>query len=398
VSRRAWLVAALAATALVDGAGHSAPADEPSFAAWRNRPREPFRDGTRSFEAVKKLLESTYVDPPSADELWRGAAEGMLARAGGRPWDQLLSPREFAEMRGQMKGEVVGVGVEIKFDPDSGLIQVKHVFPGSGAAAAGLAAGDVIVKVNGHGFQGQQYQDVVAALRGAAGSNVQVAVLRDDRVTVRSIRRAVVPFDQVSTLVLPAGVAVVAIRSFNERTPQELKAALGGLPSVRGIVLDLRHNPGGLLERMVDCAGMLLPAGTPVATLLERGGGQRRLVPTGGAMPVRRVVVLIDDATASGAEVLAGALREGLHARLVGKRTQGKWNVQQLHTLDNGWVVKLTIALIHTPAGVAPDGSGLAPDVPVEMAAAEVDKAQRLRDPALRLAADPQLATAVSLL
>jgi carboxyl-terminal processing protease len=392
------IVVVVATVTLGGGKGRSEPADEGAFAGWRNRPREPFRDGTRSFEAVRKLLESSYVDQVAADELWRGAAEGMLARAGGRPWDQLLSPAEFAEMRGEMKGEVVGVGVEIKFDPDSGLIQVKHVFPGTGAAQAGLAAGDTIVKVNGRGFQGQQYRDVVAALRGAAGSTVQVTVLRDDRVMGKSIRRAAVTFDQVSTLVLPAGVAVVAIRSFNERTPQDLKAALAGVGSVRGIVLDLRHNQGGLLDRMVDCAGMLLPSGTAVATLIERGGGHRQLVPSGGAMPVRPVVVLVDDATASGAEVLAGALREGLHARLVGKRTMGKWNVQKLHTLDNGWVVKLTIALIHTPSGVAPDGKGLSPDVPVEMAAADVDRAQRLTDPAQRLQADPQLATAVSLL
>jgi carboxyl-terminal processing protease len=216
-------------------------------------------------------------------------------------------------------------------------------------------------------------------------------------VAVVPIRRGVVPFDRVSALALPRGMALVSIRLFNERTPAELKAALARVGNARGLVIDLRHNPGGMLDRMVDCAGLFLPGGTPVASLVERGGSEKRLTASGGA-PVRPVVVLVNETTASSAEVLAGALREGLHARLVGKRTQGKWNVQRLNELDNGWVVKLTIALIRTPGGESPDGKGLAPDVQVEMPATEIDKAQRISDPAQRLQADPQLATAVNLL
>jgi carboxyl-terminal processing protease len=398
VTRRRALEALVGLGALII-LWRSAPAEDqtPSFAAWRNRPHEPFGDGTRAFEKVKRLIESSYVDKVAADDLWRGAAEGMLARAGGRPWDQLMSPAEFAELHSEMKGEVVGVGVEIKLDADSGLIQVRRVIPGSGAAQAGLTAGDQILKIDGRSFQGKQYDDVVAALRGTVGSIVQVTALHGEQVAVVSIRRGVVPFDRVSALALPRGVALVAIRLFNERTPAELKAALARVGNARGLVIALRNNPGGMLDRMVDCAGLLMPAGTAVATLVERGGSEKRLTAPGGA-PARPVVVLVNETTASSAEVLAGALREGLHARLVGKRTQGKWNVQRLNELDNGWVVKLTIALIRTPSGESPDGKGLSPDVQVEMSAAEVDKAQRISDPAQRLPVDAQLSTAVSLL
>jgi carboxyl-terminal processing protease len=377
----------------------SARADDAAPPAWHPpASREPFHDGYKAFERVRRLLESSYVDKVSDDELWRGAAEGMLARAGGRAWDQLLSPSDLAELKGQMKGEVVGVGVEIKFDTETGIIQVKQVIPGSGAAQAGLAGGDAILRVDGRSFQGREYRDVLNALRGSAGTTAELSVLRGDRVVIKRIKRAPIAFDRVSSLSLPGGVGLVAIRSFGERTPGELKAALATVAGARAVVLDLRHNPGGLLDRMVDCAGLLLPPGAAVATLVERGGGEKRLTAPAGVAHARPLAVLVDDMTASSAEVLAGALREGAGARLVGKRTQGKWNVQRLQELENGWVVKLTVALIRTPSGLSPDGKGLLPDVPVEMTAPDVERVQRIAEPRQRLLQDPQLATAVSLL
>jgi carboxyl-terminal processing protease len=362
-------------------------------------PDPPFDHADRAFQEARRLLETTYAEPVAEDQLFRGAVEGMLARAGGRRWDRLLSPAEFAALESDLKGEVVGIGIEIKHDPETGLLSVRNVLPGSGAEAAGLRPGDQILKVDGRALRGRAEPEVVAALRGKPGSTAALRVLQGDRIVDLTVRRGTLVFDRVTTLPLPRDVALVTIRSFTERTPTDLRAALEATRGARALVIDLRRNPGGLLDRTLDCAGLLLPGGTPIASMRARGGDKPLVAtPSSGLPPQRPLAVLVDGDTASSAEVLASALRSSLHARLVGKRTLGKWNVQRLERLANGYVMRWTVGVLRASDGTTPDGQGIAPDVPVEMAPGEVERAQRLTTPAERLAADPQLAAAVGLL
>lgn len=377
-------------------------ADENAFDAWKNRPREPFSDADKSFKRARELLQEKYVDPALDEaELYRGAVAGMLEHAGGRPWDKLLSPAELAEMKVELSGEVVGIGVEIKFDADSGATSVLGVIPGAPAEKAGIAPGDRILKIDGRSFKGGDIRDVVYAMRGKAGTTVALTILRDDRIVDKSVVRAGVPWSPVTDLMLPDGVALVSIRAFNERTPQLLREALGRVAAgkARALVIDLRDDAGGLLDRMTDCASLLLGPGKTVATSVRRGGKEQAVVTAGAAAAVALpMAVLVNAETASGAELLAGALKHHAKARVVGKKTHGKWNVQVIEELPNRWAIKFTVGVFKSAAGELLDGKGLAPDIEVDLGEARMDKLSRMTDPAARLAADAQLRTAVSVL
>lgn len=384
--------------------GAQAFADEGGgdFADWRNRPHEKFGDADKSFRAARELLLSSYVDDTLTEaDLMRAAVAGMLAGAGGRPWDKLMSPAELAEMKVELSGETVGIGVEIKFDGDSGTTLVTGVIPGAPAEKAGLAGGDRILKIDGRSYKGRELRDVVYAIRGTAGSKVTLTVLRDDRILEKQVVRGALSWSPVSELQLPGGVALVAIRGFNDKTPALLREALARVAAARprALVVDLRADEGGLVERTVEAASLLIPAGKPLAFIRKRGGREEPLLSRGapvlGGLPT---AVLVDQDTASSAELLAGALKTHLSARLVGKRTRGKWNMQTIEELPNRWAIKFTVGVFKSAGGELLDGKGLEPDVEVELPAGALEKARRIADPATRLAADAPLRAAVSLL
>ncbi len=370
-----------------------------SAAAHGEPPKERFPDGAKAFQQAKELLAKDQLDDKSGDDdLYRGAVAGMLS-AGGR-WDKLLSPSEIAELKGDMQGEVVGVGVEIRLEPETGAALVLGVLPGSGAERAGLAAGDRILRIDGVALRGREQRDVVRAIRGKAGSQVALTVLRDDKISVKTVLREKLVWAPVTEATLPGEVALIGIRAFTEKTPALLREALGRAAArkPRALVIDLRDDEGGLFDKMIECAGALTPKGTLVVTKLGRGGRETPYRSDGE--PLLRGVptaVLVNGKTASGAEMLAGAMQSA-GARVVGKRTFGKWNVQRIDDLGNGWAIKFTVGTFRSPAGALLDGKGLDPDLEVEMDPATTAAAQRITDGKSRLAADPQLRAALALL
>jgi carboxyl-terminal processing protease len=378
-----------------------ARADGPAenYDEWKNRPRERFSEAERNFREAKAQLLKDYADDKLTEEdLYRAAVRGMLAGAGGRKWDTLLAPAELAEMHGDMQGEVVGIGVEIKFN-DGAPTTVLGTIPGSPAEAAGLKAGDAILKIDGKSMRGAQFRDIVYAIRGKSGSPVKLTLLRDDAIVDKTVVRRAIPWSPVSEATLPDRVALIHLRAFTEKTPSQLRAALERARTARGLILDLRGNEGGLFDKMIACAGLLLPKGTLVVTAVGRGGKEEAHRTTDE--PVLKnlpLVVLINTTTTSGAELLAGALKSGAAARLVGQKTHGKWNVQRISELPNKWAMKYTIAVFKTPTGDLLDGVGLDPDIAVDLDPPLAEKAQHLKDSKSRLAADPQLRSAVSLL
>jgi carboxyl-terminal processing protease len=385
--------------AAVARAGEPGPMD---YSQWQNRPREKFSDAEKAFQKAKDTLLKEYLDDKLTEEdLYRSAVQGMLAGAGGRKWDALLSPTEHGEIKGDMAGEMVGIGIEIKFEEDSGMTGVLNAIPGSPAEKAGLRAGDKILKIDGKSFKGQQFRDVVYAIRGKAGKPVTLTLLRDDAIVQKTVVRAPIAWSPVTEQVLPGQVGLISIRAFTEKTPGQLRAALKRLAAQapKGIVLDLRHNEGGMFEKVVESAGALLPKGRLVVTAIGRGGREdAHKTAEEPAVTGVPIAVLVDGTTASGAEILAGALKHGIGARVVGKRTHGKWNVQRILDLPNRYAMKYTVAVFKSAKGELLDGKGLEPDLEVDMAEKAVENAQRLRDPQARLAADAQLRTAVAVL
>jgi carboxyl-terminal processing protease len=369
---------------------------------WKNKPREPFSDARKAFDEARALLLREYVDDKLTEaDLYRAALAGMLRGAGGRKWDKLLTPGEYSELMGDLGGEMVGIGVEIKFEDDTGNILILGIVPGSPAEKAELHSGDRILKIDGRSFKGQQVRDAVYSIRGKPGQTVTLTLLREDRVLTKTVVRAPLVWAPVSSLSLPGNVAMVSIKAFTDKTPSLLRGILTNLAAQkpRGLVLDLRSNEGGSFQRVVDCAGMLLSGDKVVAIMVHRGGAEEVLRTSGSSLLVGvPVVVLINGDTASGAEMLAAALKEEGGARLVGKRTLGKWNLQKLAPLSNKYALKFTTCIFKSPRGQLLDGKGLEPDLEVDFEQAAAEHAMHLTDPAQRLKADPQLRAGAQLL
>jgi carboxyl-terminal processing protease len=366
-------------------------------------PAEKFTESARNFEEAKKALLDGYYDTGvTEDDLYRAAVAGMLERVDPkmRQWNKLLSPTDIAELRSDLMGEIVGVGIGIELDPATGYIDVQRVFPGSPAERAGVAPPDKIVTVNGKLYRGLTLHNVVADIRGKAGETVTLSILRGDKlVSVPLVRQRVV-FDQVSHMIVGGNVGYVGIPGFNSKTPQELHDALTDLASkgARSLVLDMRHSPGGSFDDAVAAVGELVPAGSTVVSLNKRGKVEPIVPKTTPVELEQPIAVLVDHDTASSAELVAAALQELRHATVVGSKTKGKWTVQRVDDLPNGYAIKYTMALFASPAGRSFDGVGMAPDVEVDQADDATMKAQSDTDPVKRLTEDVQLRTALAVL
>jgi carboxyl-terminal processing protease len=395
--------------------GPSAAASSSAVVADARRPEPPapavagtaapkFENAERAFaKARADLLEAYYRDGLAEDDLYRAALTGMLEHMDPamKGWNKLLTPAELAELHADLHGEVVGIGVEINFDAASGYTDVLGVLPRSAAERVGLLAGDKIVTVDGQLFKGMKLEDVVAHIRGKAGTDVKLSVLRGDKLVPFTVTRELVMLEPVEHLALPNRVGYVHVRSFSSKTAAGARAALQDLAQkgVQALVVDLRNDKGGSFDEAVATAGLFLPKGATFAVTKKRGGKEETFLSKGdpilGSVPL---AVLVNGATASGAELLAGALQEGRKAEVIGAKTFGKWSVQMIDELGNGYAMKYTIGLFHTASGRSFEGQGLPPDVEVDMNEKETAKALAITDPAQRLVADVQLRTAAGLL
>ncbi len=309
-----------------------------------------------------------------------------------------MSPGELAALNADLAGEVVGLGIGISVDEQAGIVNVDGVVPGSNAEKAGLMVGDKILRLDGKAFKGQSQSEVALSMRGKAGTTVTLTILRDAEIVTRTIKRAPFTLDTVSLTMLPGGVAQVQLRRFSDKTPSVLKSTLERVRAAgaKGLVLDLRGNEGGGYERMIECANELLPTGALIVGEIQSGGGTVDKHATTGPITTIPVIVLINGTTASGAEILASALKQA-GARTVGKRTFGKWNAQNVEPLGNGWAVKFTTVIFRSPSGALPDGRGFDPDLEVEADPRDVARAGAIKDADKRIAADAQLRVGVNL-
>jgi len=379
-------------------AAMQATSDERDFTV----PREKFSDAQRNFDAAKKALLQGYYDPSiTEDDLYRAAVAGMLERVDGKmhAWNRLLSPTEVAELRSDLQGEIVGIGVKIELDPATGYIDVKSTVPGSPAERAGIAPPDKIVTVDGKLYKGLGVHDVVGDIRGKAGDKVTLSILRGDKLVSVPVIREKVAFDVVRGSVVGDGVGLVEIPSFNATTPGTLRDALSALSArgIRALVVDLRGCPGGSFDDAVAAAGEMVPAGSTVVLLQKRGATEPVVAKTAPVVGDLPFAVLVDHETASSAEFVTAALQELRHATVVGSRTKGKWTVQTIDDLSNGYAIKYTLGIFTSPGGRTFDGVGLSPDVEVDQPDEARDHARADQDPARRLTDDVRLRTAVSL-
>lgn len=319
----------------------------------------------RRYVTVFNAIRQAYVDPVDDHQLMASGVRGLLFDLD--PHSAYLEKADAEQFEEQTRGSYDGVGVELQQLPD-GTLRVVAPLDDSPAARAGLRSGDRIVAIDGKGLKGGQ-SDASAPLRGKAGSKVVVRVVREgvhepfDLTLVRDTIRAV----SVRSRMLEPGFGYIRIASFQAGTAADFVKQLDALQQqapLRGLVLDLRSNPGGLLVGAVQIADELLDKGGIVSTRGRESMGDSRFDATpGDRLHGAPLVVLVDAGSASAAEVLAGALHDNRRARVVGSRTFGKGSVQSLLPLDNGDSIKLTTARYYTPSGHSIQALGIEPDV-----------------------------------
>jgi carboxyl-terminal processing protease len=300
----------------------------------------------------------------SDQRLERAAVEGMLGALDDR-WSAYYGPRDFARFQDVLAGRYTGVGVWVRDTPD-GALRVMSVQPNSPAARAGIRPRDVLVKVNGRPVAGLPVADVVSALRGVAGTTVDLRMRRGRRVFDALLRRAKVSDDNVSAAMVAPGVERLRVAAFTRGVGRWVRdqVARARRRHLDGLILDLRDDPGGLLDEAVETASAFLDGG-PVVSYQQGDAPPRVLDALGHGDTGIPLVVLVDGGTASAAEIVAAALQDRGRAVLLGTRTFGKGTVQAPSRLSDGSAIELTVGRYLTPSGHSLEGVGVAPDVEV---------------------------------
>ena len=342
---------------------------------------------------VMMFLRSRHADPATWHDLAEGALKGMVSAMD--PFSEYMSKGDYEAFEDETEGRVDGIGVTVS-EADDGLLG-EYAEPDSPAAAAGLLMGDVLTAVDGRALAGMDFDEAVALIGGEPGSEVALAGRHDngDDFEARAVRDALRLPTVGPAVALTNGVGFVYVREFGERTPAEFREALEALDAgaLRGLVLDLRDNPGGLISSSTDVAGHFLPADALIARTKGRVPEEDDVEYRSRGrdeFPELRLAVLVNGWSASAAELLAGALQDHGRALLAGERTFGKASVQNFFDLPfrDHATLKLTTARYLTPNGRMVHGAGIEPDLVVRQGAEEADETPRRR----LLLAHPELA------
>ncbi|MGY3266637.1 S41 family peptidase [Lysobacter sp. HA35] len=322
-------------------------------------------DEIRRFVTVYNAVKQAYVEPVTDDKLMKAAIHGLLLDLD--PHSTYFDKSDAEDFDENARGAYEGIGVELQRQKD-GTLKVVSAIDDTPAAKAGLKSGDIIVAMDGKPF-GPDQGDTSAPLRGAAGSKVVLTIVRKGATKPMQITvvRDTIHVASVRGRMLEPGFGYVRVAAFQADTAADFEKALDKLKAngkLRGLVMDLRSNPGGLLTSAVQIADDLLDKGGIVSTRgrISISDAQFSATP-GDRLDGAPLVVLVDGGSASASEVLAGALKDNGRARIVGSRTFGKGSVQTVLPLDNGDSVKLTTARYFTPSGKSIQALGIVPDV-----------------------------------
>ncbi len=319
------------------------------------------------FERVR----ADYVDKVTDKELVENALNGMLT--GLDPHSSYMNARQFRDMEVQTRGQFGGLGLEVSADKD-GLIKVISPIDDTPAARAGIKAGDLITQIDGKSVEGLTLSDAVDKMRGAPNTQITLTLKRAgvDQPVVVSMTREIIQIHVVKSRLEPNDIGYLRLSQFTEDADPAIRKAVADLKEqsgghLRGIVFDLRNDPGGLLDQAVAVASDVIPQGEIVSTRARHPSDNQRWDAKGtditGGLPM---VVLINNGSASSSEIVAGALQDHQRAVLLGTRSFGKGSVQTVIPLPGGGAMRLTTARYYTPSGRSIQGLGITPDVKVE--------------------------------
>jgi carboxyl-terminal processing protease len=329
----------------------------------------PWKDA-KLLADVLEHVRREYVERISDQELIEAAIRGMIADLD--PHSAFLDPEQFDEIRISTTGEYSGVGIEVALE--NGVVKVVNPIEDTPAFRAGVLAGDRILAVDDVPVDAENLNDTIDRMRGRVGTPVKISIARgpDPKPMEFTLARAAVQVHSVTQNLLEPGLGYVKISHFSETTTPDLERAIAKLKktsggALRGLVLDLRNNPGGVLEAAVDVSDVFLDGGLIVTANGRAPDAQFSMdAQPGDDLNGAPLIVLVNGGSASASEIVAGALQDHHRARLVGSQTYGKGSVQTVMALSDGHAIKLTTSKYFTPSGASIHQRGIKPDVAVE--------------------------------
>jgi carboxyl-terminal processing protease len=378
-SRHAWLLGTGIGIGLALGLAGGVLAGSPDKPALPAKPALPSKPapGTdlpwqdaRTLADVLERVKHDYVNPVDDHQLLQAAIRGMVSSLD--PYSAYLDGEDYDEVKILSTGQYSGVGIEVSMEDEE--VVVVSPFEGSAAAAAGIRPGDIIATIDGIPVNTTTLADTIGRMRGKEGTTVKIGILREGSAEPLqfTLKRSRVELHSVKSELLEPGMGYVRISQFSETTGDDLESALkdlrkrNGAP-LKGLVLDLRNNPGGVLEAAVSVSDTFLDSGVIVTAKGRTPESKFEMDATpGDALKGAPIVVLINGGSASAAEIVAGALKDNHRAKLMGRTTFGKGSVQTVIPLSGDRAIKLTTSLYYTPSGISINHRGIAPDIELE--------------------------------
>jgi len=317
------------------------------------------------FAACLGIIEKDYVESVPSEKLIDGAIKGMASVLD--PHSNYLTKEEYKEMQISTTGSFGGLGIEIGIRDE--ILTVITPIEGTPAFKAGIKPGDKIIKIEGKSTSDTSLSEAVRLLRGPRGTAVTITILRkaEEKPFDVKIKRAIIHIKSVKSMMLEPGYGYIKVRNFQTDTAESIDRALKKMTQLKGLILDLRYNPGGLLEQAVEVSDLFLDQGKIVYT-----DGRKReerktfMAHKNGTYKGFPMIVLINGGTASAAEIVAGALQDHKRALIIGMKSFGKASVQTVMPLSDGSALKITVARYYTPAGRSIQATGIEPDIRVE--------------------------------
>ncbi|MEH2387638.1 MAG: S41 family peptidase [Nostoc sp.] len=366
-------------------------------------------------DQVWQILDKNYVDVSFNHQDWNairqqyinrsysskkqayGAIQEMVAKLGDR-YTVFFDPDEYQALNNDLSGNLSGVGLQLGENEKTKALTVIAPIQGTPAFKAGILPDDVIIQINGERTQGMKIEDAVKRILGPVGTKVVLTIQRGNKSQIFKLTRANIAIHPVTynTRTTTAGkIGYITLPEFTQTAAVEMHRAIQALEKqqVQGYVLDLRSDPGGLLDASLQIASMWLKQGA-IVSLVNRDKVKDSYNATGHPLTNKPLVILVDKGSASASEILSGALQDDNRARLVGTRTFGKGLVQSVEPLGDGSALKLTIAKYYTPKGRDINHVGIAPDITVELT--EAQQKALVQNRTLGTLADPQYASAVA--
>ncbi len=329
----------------------------------------PWQDAHMLAEVLDRV-EHDYVNPVDDHQLLQAAIRGMVSSLD--PYSAYLDGDEYDEIKISSSGQYSGVGIEVSLEDDQ--VVVISPFEGSPAAVAGIRTGDIITSIDGVPVNTNTLEDTIGRMRGKEGTSIKIGILRAGSTEPLefTLKRSKVELHSVRSDLPEPGFGYVRIAEFSETTGEDTLRALRDLRKrnggpLKGLVLDLRNNPGGVLEAAVSVADAFLDAGLIVSAKGRTPESKFEMKATpGDELNGAPIVVLVNGGSASAAEIVAGALKDHHRAKLMGRTTFGKGSVQTVMPLSGDRAIKLTTSLYYTPSGVSINHRGIAPDIELE--------------------------------